>query len=74
MTQPARAAFLQRFVPDDPGLSEEERQRRAQAALREHMSRLSAKAAAVRSRAAAAAEDAEQIAAELDQLAADETL
>lgn len=40
LTGAARAGFLQRFEPQDPLLSEEERQRRAQAALKAHMARL----------------------------------
>lgn len=39
-TLPARRAFLNRFTPDDTGLSDEERQARAQAALKAHMMRL----------------------------------
>ncbi len=40
LTGVARAAFMARFMPDDPSLSEEERQRRAKAGLRAHMARL----------------------------------
>jgi tRNA U34 5-methylaminomethyl-2-thiouridine-forming methyltransferase MnmC len=41
LTGAARAAFLKGFEPEDPSLSEEERQRRAKAALRAHMAKLS---------------------------------
>ena len=47
----ARGAFLARFRPDDPSLSPEEAERRAQAGRRAHMLRLSyasAKARAAR--------------------------
>lgn len=40
LTREARAGFMERFMPTDPDLSEEERQRRAQASLRAHMARL----------------------------------
>jgi hypothetical protein len=47
LTAPARRGFLRRFEPTDPNLSPQERQRRAEAALKAHMvrlARLSAKA------------------------------
>ena len=40
LTGKARAGFLQRFMPQDPDLSLEERQRRANTALKAHMARL----------------------------------
>jgi len=40
LTGPARRGFMARFEPQDPSLSEEERQRRARANLKAHMSRL----------------------------------
>lgn len=48
MTSAARETFLASFIPDDPGLSQEERQRRAQAARRAHMLSLAARSAQVR--------------------------
>ncbi|MGB6836940.1 MAG: hypothetical protein WBF66_04460, partial [Dehalococcoidia bacterium] len=39
-TANARSAFLARFIPDDPDLTPEERQRRGEAALKAHMLRL----------------------------------
>ena len=47
-TQPAREAFLRRFWPCDPGLTEEERERRAQAALRAYMAKLAYRSAKAR--------------------------
>ena len=47
-TQPARDKFLARFLPDDPGLSAEDRERRARAALRAHMLRLALRSAKAR--------------------------
>jgi len=41
LTGAARAGFLKRFEPQDPSLSEEERQRRTQAALKAYMAGLS---------------------------------
>jgi len=69
MTRPARTAFLDRFTPDDPELSPAERDRRARAALRLHMSELSQLAAQARRQARAAQQTAEQLAGQLDQLA-----
>lgn len=40
LTGQARQGFLKRFEPQDSGLSQEERDRRTQAALRAHMARL----------------------------------
>ena len=40
ITAPARAAFLQSFIPDDPELTDAERDRRAKAARRLHYTRL----------------------------------
>jgi hypothetical protein len=40
LTGAARKGFLLRFQPQELGLPDEERQRRAQAALRAHMARL----------------------------------
>jgi len=48
LTGPARKKFLARFIPDEPGLSEEEKQRRAQAALRCHMAKLARQSALAR--------------------------
>ena len=53
LTKPARAAFLKRFerkVDPENRLDPEERARRAQAALRAHMTRLALRSAASRSR------------------------
>ena len=50
LTGTARVGFMRRFIPDDPGLSEEERQRRAQAGLRAHMARLARLSAKSRQR------------------------
>ena len=52
-TANARSAFLSRFLPDDPDLTPEERQKRAEAALRAHMLRLAYKSAKKRRRRAA---------------------
>jgi hypothetical protein len=40
LTGPAREGFLKRFEPPETGLSEEERQRRTEAALKAHMAKL----------------------------------
>lgn len=40
LTQAARAGFLNRFIPDDDTLTEQERLRRGQANLKAHMNRL----------------------------------
>jgi hypothetical protein len=53
VTAPARSGFLSRFerqVDPDGALSEAERARRAEAALRAHMIRLAARSAKARSR------------------------
>lgn len=76
MTEPKRRAFWDSFRPggsrggpDDPGLSEAERERRAEAARKEYMIGLSQKAAHARRMAAAALADAEGVAEELAELA-----
>jgi len=51
LTAAARAGFLKRFEPQDPDLSMEERQRRAQAGLRAHMARLAMLSAQARRKA-----------------------
>ena len=43
ITAPARAAFAQSFIPDDPDISDAERERRAKAARRLHYARLALK-------------------------------
>jgi len=48
LTAAARHGFLARFTPTDPLLSEEERTRRAQAALNAHMASLARKSATAR--------------------------
>lgn len=50
LTSSARRSFMARFEPQDPSLSEEERQRRAQANLRAHMARLARLSAIKRKR------------------------
>ena len=40
LTTAARRGFMARFQPSDPDLSDDERQRRAQAALKAHMAKL----------------------------------
>ena len=40
LTGAARAGFLRRFQPQEQGLSEEERLRRTQSALKAHMAKL----------------------------------
>jgi len=57
-TANARSAFLSRFLPDDPDLTEEERLARAKAALKAHMLRLAYKSAKKRRRKAARQEAA----------------
>ena len=52
LTGKARQGFLRRFEPTDPSLSPEERNRRAQAALRAHMAKLARKSAQKRRRKA----------------------
>jgi len=58
-TSAARRTFLSRFLPDDPSLTPEERQRRAEAALKAHMLRLAHKSAKKRRRTAARQEAAQ---------------
>ncbi len=48
-TAAARAAFRRRFEPDDPDLSDAERERRTDAALKAYMTGLSLKASKARS-------------------------
>ena len=48
LTGAARKGFLARFTPTDPLISEEERSRRAQAALNAHMASLARKSAMAR--------------------------
>jgi len=48
LTGPARSGFMKRFEPQDLSLSEEERQRRANCALRAHMAKLARKSAIAR--------------------------
>ncbi len=50
LTAPARRGFMKRFIPGDPDLSEAERNRRAEAALKAHMTRLALKSAQARRR------------------------
>jgi len=50
LTGAARIGFMERFIPSEPGLSEEERKRRATCALRAHMARLSRLSALARSK------------------------
>lgn len=52
-TRAARRAFLARFWPSDPGLTPEEAERRARAALRAHMLALSYRSAKARRQRAA---------------------
>jgi len=47
-TSAARNAFLRRFWPDDPNLSDEEAHLRAKAALRAHMLTMALRSAKVR--------------------------
>ena len=47
-TASARKAFLDRFIPDDPNLSEEERLARGTAALRAYMASLARKSVQAR--------------------------
>jgi hypothetical protein len=47
-TLAGRRAFLDRFLPTAPGLSEAERQARAEAALKAHMLKLAMRSARVR--------------------------
>ena len=49
-TRLARRAFLDRFMPNDPNLSEEERLARGKAALKAYMLRLSRKSAKSRTK------------------------
>jgi hypothetical protein len=50
LTRGARAGFLKRFEPTDPDLSEAERQRRTQCALKAYMAGLARKSALARHR------------------------
>jgi len=50
LTRGARAGFLKRFEPTDPNLSEAERQRRTECALKAHMAGLARKSALARRR------------------------
>ena len=50
LTGAARRGFMARFEPQEQGLSQEERQRRAQAALRAHMAKLARLSALKRQR------------------------
>jgi hypothetical protein len=50
LTGDARRGFFRRFMPEDPTLSEEEKQHRAQAALNAHMAQLARKSAIARSK------------------------
>jgi hypothetical protein len=47
-TKPARAAFLARFEPDDPGLTPAERARRAEMARKAYFAGLALKSAKAR--------------------------
>ena len=48
LTGKARSSFLRRFTPDDPDLSEAERQRRTECNLKAYMAKLSRKSALAR--------------------------
>ena len=50
LTGAARRGFIARFVPQEQGLSQEERQRRAQAGLKAHMAKLARLSAIKRQR------------------------
>jgi len=50
LTSQARRGFLKRFEPQDSGLSQEERDRRTQAALKAHMAKLARLSAIKRKR------------------------
>jgi hypothetical protein len=73
MNAKARETFLDSFAPDDPGLSDAERERRAVAARRAYFQGLAQKSAAARRARAAAltasARTARQLAGELAELA-----
>jgi len=58
-TAAARRTFLSRFLPDDPDLTPEERQRRGEAALKAHMLKLALRSAQKRRRTAARREAAQ---------------
>ena len=49
-TKPARSAFLARFEPDVPSLSDAERRRRAEAGLRAYMQTLAFRSSRARAR------------------------
>lgn len=73
ISAPARAKFLDGFLPPPAdGVSEAERQRQGQAALRLHMSDLARRSVAARRRASAAVDELADVAAE--QVALAETL
>lgn len=70
ISAPARAAFLDSFVPaPKEGVSEAERQRQGRAALRAHMVDLGRRSQAARRHAEAAAEQADGVAADCEALA-----
>ena len=48
LTGAARSGFMARFTPTDPGLSESERQRRAECALKAYMAQLARRSAIAR--------------------------
>jgi hypothetical protein len=50
LTLEARKGFMARFEPQEPGLSQEEFQRRTEASLKAHMARLSRLSALARSK------------------------
>jgi len=50
LTRGARAGFLKRFEPTDPNLTETERQRRTECALKAYMAGLARKSALARRR------------------------
>jgi hypothetical protein len=74
ISQPARDAFLESFVPPPrEGVSDAERERQAKAALKLHMAELGRLSGRARRRATEAAEDAARV-EELAEALADETL
>ena len=50
LTRGARAGFLKRFEPTDPSLTEQERQRRTECAIKAYMAGLARKSALARQR------------------------
>lgn len=75
ISAPARQAFLDSFLPPpQPGISEEERQRQAKAALRERMVRLGQLSGRARRAAAAAADAQAELDAAIGQHVADEAV